>query len=117
MKTHDERRKKPRAEATMDLRFDVAGRSGLAHVRDISGSGVRCMTDRPMPLMTQVALVIQLPSTAGAREIACRGAVVRSAPAGGDSTFETAIFFTHMSDADRLRVEEFVSSVGQSRGR
>jgi hypothetical protein len=40
---------------------------------------------------------------------------VRSAPAGGDASFETAIFFTHMSDADRVDVEEFVSSVGRPR--
>jgi len=115
MKHADERRKKPRVAADLDMRFDVSGRSGLARVRDISASGVQCVTDRPMPLMTQVALVIRLPEGAGAREIACRGAVVRSPPRGGDASFETAIFFTHMSDADRVDVEEFVSSVGRPR--
>jgi hypothetical protein len=110
-----ERRKKTRAAAELDLTFDVSGRSGLARVRDISASGVRCVTDRPMPLMTQVALVIRLPKAAGAREISCRGAVVRSAPAGRDAAFETAIFFTHMSDADRIDVEDFVSSVARPR--
>jgi hypothetical protein len=110
-----ERRKKLRAAADLDMTFDVSGRSGLARIRDISASGVRCVTDRPMPLMTQVALVIRLPNAAGAREINCRGAVVRSAPVGRDASFETAIFFTHMSDADRVDVEEFVSSAGRSR--
>lgn len=115
MRPADERRKKPRAVADLDMRFDVSGRSGLARIRDISASGVRCVTDRAMPLMTQVALVIQLPAGAGSREIACRGAVVRSAPDGRNSAFETAIFFTHMSDADRVDVEEFVSSVDRPR--
>ena len=73
------------------------------------------MTDRAIPLMTQVALVIRLPNAVGAREISCRGAVVRSAPAGRDASFETAIFFTHMSDADRDDVEKFVSSIGRPR--
>ena len=115
MKLSDERRKKARVSSDLDLRFDVAGRSGLARIRDISASGVRCVTDRAMPLMTQVALIIVLPDGAGVREIACRGAVVRSAPNGRDSSFETAIFFTHMSDADRIEVETFVASIGRPR--
>jgi hypothetical protein len=115
MKLESERRKKARVSSELDLRFDFAGRSGLARVRDISASGVRCVTDRAMPVMTQVALVIVLPTGAGVREISCRGAVVRSAPAGRDSSFETAIFFTHMSEADRIDVETFVASIGRPR--
>ena len=61
-----------------------------------------------------VGLVIVLPQSAGAREIACRGAVVWSKPvSGGDgrgAAYETAIFFTEMRDADRTDVEEYVSS-------
>ena len=97
------------------MRFDGPGRSGLARVRDISASGVLCTTDRALPLMTQVVLMLQIPGDVGATEIACRGAVVRSAPAGRDASFDTAIFFTHMSDGDRASVENFVSSVAKSR--
>ncbi len=115
MKPQTERRKMPRVPASFDLRLDVGGRQGSAHVRDISASGVRCVTDRAMPLMTQVAVTLLLPGTSGAHEISCRGAVVRSAPDGRAASFETAIFFTHMSDADRGRVEEFVSTGGRAR--
>jgi len=115
MKLHEERRKKARVPAAFDLRFDGSGRTGLARIRDISASGVLCTTDRAMPLMTQVGLVLMIPGAVGAKEIACRGAVVRSAQAGREPNFETAIFFTHMSDADRAHVEEFVSSAAKPR--
>jgi hypothetical protein len=115
MTTQTERRKKLRVPASFDLRLDVSGRAGSAKVRDISASGVRCVTDRAMPLMTQVAVTLLIPAVAGAREISCRGAVVRSAPEGRPASFETAIFFTHMSDADRASVEDFVSSAGRPR--
>lgn len=53
-------------------------------MQDISASGVRCLTDRPLALMTQVQLVLVIPSRSngagGNREIVCRGAVVRSHP-------------------------------------
>ena len=119
----NEHRKKPRAAADIDMRFELAGQAGFARIRDISASGVRCVTDRPLPLMTQVELVIVLPGPAGHREVVCRGAVVRSTAVAAPETpksgknaagFETAIFFTQMRDADRTEVEEFVSSTRQS---
>jgi hypothetical protein len=119
----NENRKKPRAAADMDMRFEHGGQPGFARIRDISASGVKCLTDRPLPLMTQVELVIVLPGPAGQREVVCRGAVVRSTPLAVPETaksgkhaagFETAIFFTQMRDADRTDVEEFVSSTRRS---
>ncbi len=124
MQTANEKRKKPRASADLDMRFDLAGQAGFARIRDVSASGVRCVTDRALSLMTQVELVIVLPAPAGRREILCRGAVVRCGPLGASAqgatpgargpTFETAIFFTQMRDTDRIDLEEFVSSVRRS---
>ena len=117
MPTANERRKSPRAPADLDLRFDVAGQAGVARIRDISASGVRCTTDRSIPLMMQVGLVIVLPAPSGRREIVCRGAVVRSGPLGGPggrvSAYDTAIFFTDMRDEDRIEVGEFVSAANR----
>lgn len=114
MKHATERRRHARVAADIELRCDQGGRSGVAHVRDISASGVRCVTDRAMPLMTQVGLVLQIPGAGAPREIVCRGAVVRSGPIGGGASgsaeFETAIFFTDVTESDRVWLEEFVSS-------
>ena len=130
---HDttERRTKPRVAADLATRLGLGGQFGSARIRDISSSGIRCVTDRALPLMTQVELVIVLPHHAGQREIVCRGAVVRSGPLGGSiqprnvsqsvaagdksaSAFETAIFFTDIRDSDRVQVDEFVSSARPS---
>jgi hypothetical protein len=115
MKHATERRRAPRVAADIELRCEQGGRSGVARVRDISASGVRCVTDSAMPLMTQVGLVLQIPGTGAPREIVCRGAVVRSGPIGdgasrGTGGFETAIFFTDVTESDRVWLEEFVSS-------
>jgi hypothetical protein len=119
MHVTNENRKKPRVRADMDMRFELGGKAGVARVRDISASGVRCLTDRALPLMTQVELVIVLPAPGGHREVVCRGAVVRSTAVASPETskpgkqapeYETAIFFTQMRDSDRTEVEEFVSS-------
>jgi hypothetical protein len=118
MHTANERRRSPRVAADLDLRLELSGKSGLAHVRDISASGVRCHTSQAIPLMTEVGLVILLPSGSGRREIVCRGAVVRSGPVAKPGTrglsYETAIFFTEMQDEDRVRVGEFVSAGGHA---
>src|SRR5262245_58710832 len=114
MKHATERRRHARVPADIELRCEQGGRSGVAHVRDISASGVRCVTDRAMPLMTQVGLILQIPGAGTPREIVCRGAVVRSGPIGGadgaTGGFETAIFFTDVTESDRVWLEEFVAS-------
>src|SRR5262245_16820096 len=115
MKHATERRRHARVAADIELRCEQGGRSGVARVRDISASGVRCVTDRAMPLMTQVGLILQIPGASAPREIVCRGAVVRSGPIGnasgqGTGGFETAIFFTDVTESDRVWLEEFVSS-------
>jgi len=115
MKHTTERRRHSRVAADIEVRCEHGGRSGVARVRDISASGVRCVTDRAMPLMTQVGLVLQIPGAGAPREIVCRGAVVRSGPIGSGSGgdpggFDTAIFFTDVTESDRVWLEEFVSS-------
>ena len=131
-KVPNERRRRPRVAADLDMKLDLPGHRATARLRDISTSGVRCLTDRPMPVMTQVrlVLVIPLPASRDGREIVCGGAVVRSAPApsagtpahrgesgGGLAAFDTAIFFTDMNETDRADVEAFVSRMHGSNAR
>ncbi|MCC6475265.1 MAG: PilZ domain-containing protein [Burkholderiales bacterium] len=90
------------------LRF--AGLADLARVKDLSASGVCCETSRPLPLLSQVQVVLLLPASAGRspHEVACTGAVVRCAR--GASGFEVAVFFTEMDDPDRAALEAYVTS-------
>ena len=114
MQFTNERRVKPRVAASFDLRLGLPGLVAPARVRDISASGVCCFTDRAIPAMTQVQLVLLVPDAdaRAAREVVCGGAVVRSHRLPGaphPRSFETAIFFTEMRDDDREILEGFIA--------
>jgi hypothetical protein len=116
MKVAHERRRHPRARVALDVRIGVPGQAAPAQVQDLSASGVRCITERNLPLMSQVHLVLLVPDAGqGAgmrREILARGAVVRSEPVRtpGRTAFDTAIFFTQIEDSDRVEVQQFVAA-------
>ncbi len=117
--TGAERRANPRAEARLPARLSLPGAVADAAVQDISLSGIRCHTDQLLKVMTQVGLVLMLPVAAGEeRPLHCQGAVVRSRPLAGDDgdLFDTAIFFTSMSDSDRQQLDDFVQLLQRAKG-
>jgi hypothetical protein len=113
MTTGTERRGHPRVQAELPIQLTAEGGAADASIRDISLSGVCCLTDRAMPVMTQVRLTIVLPDRGGApRPITCSGAVVRSrrtsrGPSGAER-YETAIFFTELGESARNQLEDYV---------
>ena len=113
MTTGTERRAHPRVRADLPIQLTAEGGAADASIRDISLSGVCCITDRAMPVMTQVRLTIVLPDRVGEpRPINCSGAVVRSARTArgpnGRERYETAIFFTELGESARNQLEDFV---------
>lgn len=123
-----ERRRTKRARAPSGLRLRFAGQLDAAKVDDISTHGVSCVTSHAIPLLTQVEVVLLIPTDGASREVVCSGAVVRSTrrtgAAGGDrgqhgteatgaqaDVHETAIFFTQIDEADRNVLDEYVSSL------
>ena len=103
MQPGTERRGQPRVRADLSVQLNLETGGSGANIRDISLSGVCCITDRAMPVMTQVELTIVLPTGPDATHpLTCSGAVVRSEPiptnGDGSSHFETAIFFTQMGE-------------------
>ena len=114
----DERRTAPRSriEFPIELSLPTKGAATAtrapARVCDLSLSGIRCLSDRPIAVMTQVGLLLVLPEADTA--IDCRGAVVRSQRLDDETdgpTYETAIFFTSMDEPDRMELQEFLQSV------
>ena len=103
-----ERRRHPRVKADLGLRVGTPGREAAARVHDVSPSGIRCLTDEGLPVMTQVRVHLEIPTRNGARTIACTGVVVRSERQSRDTGHETAIFFTEVAEADRSELEAFV---------
>lgn len=106
--SNDERRRYPRSRRGMPLMEDQGGPGVLNHVDNISANGVLCHTVKPIPLMTRMRIVLELPN-AGAHRIDADGIVVRCDPhEQGDDHFKVAILFTRLSDEDHEAIRQFV---------
>lgn len=108
-----EKRQHPRVTADVPLRL---GPLTSAVVRDISLSGVRCVTSTPLVPMTVVSLRIELPTgqdgTEAWQEVPCEGVVVRSRvfEEDGQSRYESAILFKDLPEPMRQTLSVFVES-------
>lgn len=103
-----ERRRYPRVDE--HLRIRVAGREEqiATETVNVSCGGTLCWLDRPLPLMTKVAVDLALPK----RLIHCVGVVVRCQPTQAPWTrkghYQTALFFTDLKRSDHRAIAEFV---------
>lgn len=116
MKKSKDRRSRPRTSRGIPLSLRSAEPGVLNRVCNISSSGVLCHTAKKLPVMSKVAmeLVLDVPNTFSNEtgRIGCQGVVVRSKRNPDEQTggYETAIFFTQMSDGDRTKLEGFVDN-------
>lgn len=103
----DDRRRYPRSRRGMPLMMDESGPGVLNHVDNISANGVLCHTVKPIPLMTRMRIVLDLPPER--HRIEADGVVVRcDADDQGDDHFKVAILFTKMDDTDHRAILRFV---------
>lgn len=105
-----ERRLHPRVPAAGQVALGAAA-DGKAVLRDISMSGVACHSPRAFDEMTVIEMTMELPFEGGPRSFLAGGAVVRSEPQS-DGGFLVAVFFTHMDDAARATLAEYVAQAG-----
>ena len=88
--------------------MDESGPGVLNHVDNISANGVLCHTIKPVPLMTRMRILLDLPKPSGHR-IDAEGIVVRcDADERGDDHFKVAILFTRIDDEDHEAIRGFV---------
>lgn len=111
-----ERRKNQRVDLdspnpTLDLTGD--GKSAL--LKNISLSGLSCISTQEIPEMTMVDLKIQLPALpeeeAEYYSFACKGAVIRCEPltrGGSQRKWDIAIYFTDVDDTNKGILENYV---------
>ncbi|HUW62718.1 MAG TPA: PilZ domain-containing protein [Candidatus Bathyarchaeia archaeon] len=104
----EERRRYPRSRRGFPVLMDEAGPGVLNHIDNISGNGILCHTVKPIPLMTRMSIVLEIPRPETSR-IECEGIVVRCDPdERGDDHFKVAILYTKISDEDHDAVVGFV---------
>ena len=107
----DERRGVPRTpeRLTVDLTDDAA--TLQAESKNLSATGVYCTLDRFIPPMTKLRVQFEVPNGARRVRIACTGVVVRVEPVvrdGQQGAYNTAVYFSDISDRDRSMISHFV---------
>jgi PilZ domain len=107
-----ERRKDPRVDAQLPLRFTFAGRTVDTHIVDLSNSGIRFHTPLPLPVMSRMQMTLELPEGTRPAPITIVGVVVRCAEVRGrkQRPYDAAIFFEDITPASaRTRLQRFVA--------
>lgn len=107
-----ERRKNSRTELTRPgPMVEIADCASPAVLKNISASGLACVTDTPIPEMTMVEMSIHVPALHHEKQethtIRCKGAVVRSEPiVRGNSKhkWSIAVYFTDLDEKTRKQL-------------
>jgi len=115
-----ERRRMSRADAQLSMRVESGSRDGalvpiVTESRNISGSGVYCLSPHYLAPLSKVALTIVLPAVPGRnpsqRLLKCEGVVVRCQAGEGtkqDRAYQLACSFLGLEAGVRDRLEEYV---------
>ncbi|HNZ47318.1 MAG TPA: PilZ domain-containing protein [Candidatus Hydrogenedentes bacterium] len=107
---HGDRRRHPRCSKRVAFCWCESEHGTSNHVDNISESGILCQTGAPIPLMTKIQVLLDLPKPFEQR-IEVDGVVVRcEADPFKDNCFKVAIFFSGIKDADRDTIRRFVAS-------
>jgi c-di-GMP-binding flagellar brake protein YcgR len=115
-----ERRIMSRADAQLSMRVEGPGGDGalapiVTESRNISGSGVYCVSPHYLAPLSKVAVTIVLPGLPGRtprqRLLKCEGVVVRCQTflaRGRERAYELACSFLDLEDRARALLDEFV---------
>ncbi len=108
-----ERRGSARIVESLPFKIGHDGYEIEAETVNLSSTGAMCVTDRKLPLMTQLNIGLSLPSAngngkTGLRQIKIKGVVVRSEKNPLADKYSIGIFFSDMKEADRKILDEFI---------
>ncbi len=111
-----EKRSYPRIKRNLPLEIMDLAIEDIIATKDISSSGVNCLLNKEIPLMTKVGITLMLPFVENdkklEKKVDCKGIVVRSLSRTIENrpTYEIAIFFDDISDKNRELISKFVES-------
>jgi hypothetical protein len=107
MTQQDERRSHPRSKRGFQV-VDASDDNLITHVDNISCSGVRCHTRRPLAEMTKMEIVLELPAP-DKRRVMAEGVVVRCDVEESDhGAFRVAILYTKVAESDFDAIQSYV---------
>ncbi len=84
----------------------------ITNTINITSSGAYCKTDKPLALLTKVALTLLIPQENKAdKRIECKGTVVRTHPVVADGqtqSYDVAIYFDEMNATDTRFISQYI---------
>ncbi len=112
-----ERRKFPRVkDEGISLKLRLDDFDSVTHALNISSSGVYCKTDKELPLMSRVRLMLMIPDPAKEgtvlKSLEVNGIVVRQHPViigGVTKHYDVAIFFEDLSPKDKDVINDYIA--------
>lgn len=106
-----ERRRWPRVKADWPISVDLPEGRYEARVRDLSRAGVCFFLDRPLKIMTTLAIDLDLPQGEERQRIHGQGVVVRSEKISEFlDHYEIAVFMPDLTDEQKASIDSFVSA-------
>ncbi|RTZ98349.1 MAG: hypothetical protein DSY90_04350 [Deltaproteobacteria bacterium] len=91
----------------VDMHLESLGYDITGETQNLSLVGTYCKVDRPIPEMTQLMMVLNLPSD----QVECEGTVVRSIPDPSSSnSHHLAIFFNEISESAKQKLNTFIEA-------
>ena len=106
-----ERRIAPRVAERFTVSLQGPAALIEAESKNLSASGVYCLTKQWLAPMTKLAVDFSLPQGGKAARIQCTGVVVRVEPIIANAVttgYHLAIFFSDLSERQRTAIQQFV---------
>ena len=116
-RTGRERRRWPRAKADWPISVDLPEGRFEARVRDISRAGVCFFLDRPLKIMTTLAIDLDLSQGGERKQVQGQGVVVRSEKISEFlDHYEIAVFMPDLTDEQKVIIDRFVRTLPSKPG-
>jgi hypothetical protein len=113
-KSASERRNSPRVKSNVPVKIICDDGDIVTQTADISRSGVYCLVNRPVEMMTKLQVCLLIPTKkygkTSTRKINCQGVVVRVEPVAGSKGAHVAIFFNDIAQRDADTIADYVTT-------
>ncbi|MDD3296664.1 MAG: PilZ domain-containing protein [Candidatus Omnitrophica bacterium] len=112
----EEKRKFPRIDKVLSIKFSDKEFDILTETKNISASGAYCPVNKPVELMTKLNLVLLIPMKKSRaktiKKINCSGVVVRHeyTKDNGNYPYRIGIYFTDLKETDRKILRNYINS-------
>jgi c-di-GMP-binding flagellar brake protein YcgR len=111
-----EKRRYPRVSKKLSIKLFSSEFDIVTETKNISGNGVYCAIDKPLPVMTKLNILLLIPFKKNRnkiiKKISCNGVVVRGGCVkdNGRHSYYVGIYFNDIKEKDRRVLLSYINS-------